>query len=124
MGRRILIVDDEPSIAVSLEYLMKREGYEVEIATRGDAALAAVERQPPDLLLLDVVLPDGSGLDVCQKLRADLRHPDLKIMLLSALGGAGERQRALALGADRYVTKPFSTKELVAEVRKLLAAAS
>jgi len=121
MGKRVLIVDDEPIIVISLEFLMKREGLEVRVAADGEAALAAIEEETPDLLLLDVMLPKLSGFEVCQRLRADPRYRDVKIIMLSARGREPDQQKGLALGADLYVTKPFSTKELVAQVQALLA---
>ena len=121
MGKRVLIVDDEPIIVISLEFLMKREGLEVRVASDGEAALAAIEEETPDLLLLDVMLPKLSGFEVCQRLRADPRYRDVKIIMLSARGREPDQQKGLALGADLYVTKPFSTKELVAQVQALLA---
>jgi DNA-binding response OmpR family regulator len=120
MVQRILIVDDEPNIVISLEYLMKREGYEVRCAADGDAALDALAREVPDLVILDVMLPKRSGFDVCQQIRADSRWPGLKILMLTAKGRGTEVAKGLRLGADAYVTKPFSTKDLVAQVRQLL----
>lgn len=120
MAHRILIADDEPNIVVSLEYLMQREGFDVRVAANGDEALAQVEEFAPDLLLLDVMLPRRNGFEVCQKLRADPRWRDLKIVMLTAKGRDIEMQKGLALGADVYITKPFSTKELVARVKHLL----
>ena len=120
MAHRILIADDEPNIVVSLEYLMQREGFDVRVAANGDEALAQVEEFAPDLLLLDVMLPRRNGFEVCQQLRADPRWRDLKIVMLTAKGRDIEMQKGLALGADVYITKPFSTKELVARVKQLL----
>jgi DNA-binding response OmpR family regulator len=122
MARRILIVDDEPSIVVSLEFLARRAGYEVEVATDGDAALAAVAARPPDLVILDVMLPKLSGFEVCERLHAE--RPDIKILMLSARGRDTEVARGLRLGAAAYVTKPFSTRELMARVAALLGEAS
>ena len=122
MGKRILIVDDEPNIVVSLEFLMRREGFEVEVAGDGQAALEAVEQRTPDLVLLDIMLPTISGFDVCTRLRGDPRFRGLKIVMLTAKGREADQARGTALGADLYVTKPFSTKDLVAHVRQLLAA--
>jgi len=122
MGKRILIVDDEPNIVVSLEFLMRREGFEVEVAGDGQAALEAVEQRTPDLVLLDIMLPTISGFDVCTRLRGDPRFRGLKIVMLTAKGREADQARGTALGADLYVTKPFSTKDLVAQVRQLLAA--
>ena len=124
MGNRVLIVDDEPIIVISLEFLMKREGLDVRIAADGEAALAAVEESAPDIVLLDVMLPKVNGFEVCQRLRADPRFRDVKIIMLSARGRDSDQQKGLALGADLYVTKPFSTKELVAQVKQLLASTS
>jgi len=122
MGKRILIVDDEPNIVVSLEFLMKREGFEVDVATNGEAALKAVDERAPDLVLLDIMLPSINGFELCQKLRADPRWRGLKIIMLTAKGRESDMAKGLGLGADLYVTKPFSTKELVAQVKQLLAA--
>lgn len=120
MAHRILIVDDEPNIVVPLEFLMKREGYEVAVAGDGEAALEAVARGAPDLVILDVMLPRMSGFEVCRQLRADARWRALKILMLTAKGRDSEMEKGLGLGADAYVTKPFSTRDLVAKIRALL----
>jgi len=120
MSTRILIVDDEPSIVISLEYLMKRAGWTTAVAVDGEAALKAIEAEPPDLVILDVMLPRLSGFEVCRRLRADPRWKGLKVLMLTAKGRETEVARGLELGADAYVTKPFSTQELVAQVRALL----
>jgi len=119
---RILIVDDEPSIVISLEYLMRREGFEVAVAADGEAALAAVAARPPDLVILDVMMPKLNGFEVCQRLRAEPAWRGVRVLMLTAKGREAELQKGLSLGADAYVTKPFSTRDLVAEVRRLLAA--
>jgi DNA-binding response OmpR family regulator len=119
MAVRILIVDDEPNIVVSLEFLMHQEGYETQVARDGEEALAAVESFRPDLVLLDVNMPRRDGFEVCQKLRAD-GWTELKIVMLTAKGRDIEIEKGLALGADAYVTKPFSTRELVARVAAML----
>jgi len=121
MKKRILIVDDEPNIVLSLDYLMRREGFEVAVAGDGEAALQAVAGQAPDLVILDLMLPKVNGFDVCTRLRADVRWQGLKILMLTAKGREAEISKGLAVGADAYVTKPFSTKDLVAEVKRLLA---
>jgi DNA-binding response OmpR family regulator len=119
MAARILIVDDEPNIVVSLEFLMRQKGYETQVARDGEEALAAVESFRPDLVLLDVNVPRRDGFEVCQKLRAD-GWTELKIVMLTAKGRDIEIEKGLALGADAYVTKPFSTRELVARVAAML----
>lgn len=119
MATRILIVDDEPNIVLSLEFLMNQQGYETRVARDGDEALAEVEGFRPDLVLLDVMLPRRDGFEVCQRLRAD-GWSELKILMLTAKGRDVEIEKGLALGADGYVTKPFSTAELVARVADML----
>jgi DNA-binding response OmpR family regulator len=121
MAKKILIVDDEPNIVISLEFLMKKEGFEVAVANDGDEALAKVASFNPDLLLLDVMMPKKSGFEVCEALRADSQHAGLKIVMLTAKGRDTEMAKGLAIGADAYVTKPFSTKELVDKVKEMLA---
>ena len=123
MAHKILIVDDEPNIVVSLEFLLKKEGFIVAVAGDGEEALAQVAAFAPDLLLLDVMMPKKSGYEVCEILRADPRHTGLVILMLTAKGRATEVAKGLAIGADAYMTKPFSTKELVAKVKELLGVA-
>jgi len=123
MKRKILIVDDEPNIVISLEFLMKKEGFEVAVAADGEAALAQVASFDPDLVLLDIMMPRRSGYEVCEALRADPARAGLIIVMLTAKGRESEVAKGLALGADAYVTKPFSTKELVAQVKTLLGVA-
>jgi DNA-binding response OmpR family regulator len=119
MASKVLIVDDEPNIVISLEFLMRQRGYETRVARDGDEAIAEVESFEPDLVLLDVMLPRRDGFEVCQKLRAD-GWSELKIVMLTAKGRDVEIEKGLALGADTYVTKPFSTAELVARVGEML----
>ncbi|MCE8014893.1 response regulator [Halomonas sp. MCCC 1A17488] len=118
---KVLVVDDEPNIVLSLEFLMQQAGFEVETAEDGEGALAKVEQYAPDLILLDISLPDISGFDVLEQLRQDDRHSRLPIIMLTAHGREVEREKGLALGADDYVTKPFSTQALVEKVKALLA---
>ena len=124
MTRKLLIADDEPNILLSLEYLLRREGYQVSIARDGQEALDAVNRDCPELLLLDVMMPRKNGFEVCQDLRADGRFASLKILMLTAKGRDTDVAKGLALGADAYMTKPFSTKELVDKVRELLGSST
>ena len=121
MAKRILIVDDEPNIVVSLEYLMKREGFDTSVAVDGEEALRAVAEQAPDLVILDVMLPKLNGFEVCRRLRAEERWRGTRILMLTAKGRDTEVEKGLGLGADAYVTKPFSTKDLVAQIHALLA---
>jgi DNA-binding response OmpR family regulator len=124
MSKRILIVDDEPNIVISLEFLMKREGYQPIIATDGEAALKALAEQAPDLVILDVMLPKLNGFEVCRLIRADERWRSIRILMLTAKGRDTEVAKGLGLGADAYVTKPFSTRDLVALVKQLLGQAA
>jgi DNA-binding response OmpR family regulator len=119
-GKRVLIAEDEPSIVVSLEFLLTQAGYDVYVATRGDEALQALYAVRPHLVLLDLMLPLINGFDICQRLRSDPQLGAIKIVVLTAKGRASEIQKGLALGADAYVTKPFGTRELMATVRTLL----
>jgi two-component system alkaline phosphatase synthesis response regulator PhoP len=121
MTRKILIVDDEPNIVLSLEFLMQQSGYEVSIARDGEEALAQMTAFQPDLILLDIMLPQLNGFEVCQKIRENSAWSGVKVVMLSAKGRELEVSKGLALGADAYITKPFSTKELVERVRSLLA---
>ncbi|MGQ9724482.1 MAG: response regulator transcription factor [Tepidimonas sp.] len=120
MSKRVLIVDDEPNILISLEFLMRREGYEVQVARDGQEALAAASAWRPDLVLLDVVMPRKSGFDVCQAIRADPQLAHTRIVMLTAKGRDTDITKGLALGANAYLPKPFSTHELVRQVRSLL----
>ena len=120
MSRRILIVDDEPNIVTSLEFLMRESSYEVRVARNGEEALLRAESFLPDLILLDVMMPQRSGFEVCQKIRENPAFRNVKIVVLTAKGRELEKNRGLDLGANAYVTKPFSTKELMSTVRGLL----
>ncbi len=120
MSRKILVVDDEPNILISLEFLMRRAGFEVRSASDGEAALAAIQEDPPDLVLLDVMMPKKDGYEVCETVRANPAWSGVRIVMLTARGRDIEREKGLALGADDYVTKPFATRELVDKVNALL----
>ncbi len=120
MTHKILIADDEPNILISLEFLMQREGYQVLVARDGVQALATIQSERPALVLLDVMMPGKTGFEVCQAVRADDTLAGVKIVLLTAKGRDTDVAKGVALGADAYVTKPFSTKELAAKVRELL----
>lgn len=121
MPASVLVVDDEASIVLSLEFLMKQAGYRVRVVNDGEAALAAIAEEPPDLILLDAMMPKRDGFDVCQTVRANPQLAAMRIIMLTAKGRDVERDKGLALGADDYITKPFSTREVVERVRQLLA---
>ena len=123
MTHKVLIADDEPNIVISLEFLMKREGHEVSVARDGQQALDAIRSIRPDLVLLDVMMPFKTGYEVLQELRADEAIAHTKVLMLTAKGRDTDTAKGLALGADAYMTKPFSTKELVAKVAQMLDAA-
>ncbi|ANG64317.1 two-component system response regulator [Marinobacterium aestuarii] len=116
----VLVVDDEPNIVLSLEFLMQQAGFEVITANDGETALLRVAEQRPDLILLDISLPGLSGFEVLEQLRAQPEHARLPIIMLTAHGREVEREKGLALGADDYITKPFSTRLLVEKVQALL----
>lgn len=122
MAARVLIVEDEDSILLSLEFLLTKEGYAVTTARDGADALRALGQQAPDLVLLDVMLPLIDGFELCRTIRAMPALAHTRIMMVTARGREAEVTRGLALGADAYVTKPFSTRDLMERVRQLLAA--
>jgi DNA-binding response OmpR family regulator len=124
MSTKILIADDEPNILISLEYLLKREGYAVHVARDGQEALDVMRRERPRLVLLDVMMPRKSGIEVCQEMRGDETIKDTLVLMLTAKGRDTDVAKGLGVGADAYMTKPFATKDLVAKVRDMLAAAA
>lgn len=120
MAHKVLVVEDEPNIVDSLSFLMKQAGFTVLVARDGDAALRVLESQLPDLILLDVMLPRRDGYDVCRAIRANPAWRGVKVIMLTAKGRELDRRKGLELGADDYVTKPFSTRDIVKRVRRLL----
>jgi two-component system, OmpR family, KDP operon response regulator KdpE len=116
-GARVLVVDDEPQIVRGLKIILRSAGYDVEAAGTKAEALAALATRPPEALVLDLVLPDGQGVEVCEEVR---RWSRLPILVLSAVGDEREKVKALDAGADDYVTKPFGTDELLARLRALM----
>jgi len=120
MGKKVLIVDDEPNIVAALEYLLQRKGYEIRIAADGEEALRQVRSFAPDLVLLDVMMPRQSGYEVCQRIREHPEWSRVRVVMLSAKGREAEVSKGLSLGADLYITKPFSNAELVARIGELL----
>jgi DNA-binding response OmpR family regulator len=124
MSKRVLVVDDEPSILLSLEFLMEQEGYEVYTASDGDEALQAVREKLPDVILLDVMMPKRDGFEVCEIIRANPEWKEVRIIMLTAKGREVDQEKGLALGADDYITKPFATQEVVQRVRMFLVNSS
>lgn len=124
MSHKVLIADDEPNIVVSLEYLLKRAGYTVLVARDGQEAIDTIRRERPALVLLDVMMPKKSGHEVCAELRADEALRGTLVLMLSAKGRDTDVDKGLGVGADAYMTKPFSTKELAAKVAEMLGSAS
>jgi DNA-binding response OmpR family regulator len=120
VAKRVLIADDEPNIVAALEFLLQRNGYEVSIAQNGDEALKLIESCKPDLVLLDIMMPVRSGYEVCKRLRERPESRHIKVIMLSAKGRDAEVSKGLATGADLYVTKPFSTRELIGKINQLL----
>jgi two-component system, OmpR family, KDP operon response regulator KdpE len=121
VAARVLVVDDEPQIVRGLKIILRNGGYAVEAAETAAEALAALAARPPDALILDLVLPDGEGVEICREVRSWSRLP---ILVLSAVGDEREKVRALDAGADDYVTKPFGTDELLARLRAVLRRSS
>ena len=120
MPKKILIVDDEVNIVISMEFLIKQAGYELDIARDGEEALEKVSSFQPDLILLDVMMPKINGFEVCRRIRSNPDWQNVKVVMLTAKGREVEVTKGLALGADSYIIKPFSTKELMAEVKNIL----
>ncbi|NCP40841.1 MAG: response regulator [Rhodoferax sp.] len=120
MSPTILVADDEPNIVISLEYLLRREGYTVLIARDGQEALDVITRDKPDLVLLDVMMPKKTGFEVCQEVRAVESLQGVRILMLTAKGRDTDVAKGMALGADAYMTKPFATRELVEKVAEIL----
>jgi DNA-binding response OmpR family regulator len=120
MTKQILIVDDEPNIVVSIQFLMEQQGYRAIIAERGEDALDLLYRYKPDLVLLDIMLPGIDGYEVCEIIRLNPNYRNVKIIFLTAKGREVEIAKGMALGADSYITKPFSNAELLAKVKEFL----
>ena len=124
MTATVLIADDEPNILISLEFLLKREGYDVKLARDGQEAIDAIVAHRPDLVLLDVMMPRKTGFDVCQEVRALESVKDTRILMLTAKNTERDTVRALDAGANDFVSKPFQPNELLARVRRLLLPAA
>jgi DNA-binding response OmpR family regulator len=120
MPKKVLIVDDEPSIIVPLQFLMEQNGYETSVAFSGEEAMETVAASHPNLILLDIMLPIIDGFEVCQRVRENPEWNDIRIILLTAMGSEANIAKGLALGADAYITKPFSNSEVIAKVKELI----
>lgn len=120
MSRKILIVEDDPKILLSLEFLIEQAGYTFEVARTGEEALRKIGEFGPDLIVLDVMLPGISGFEISRRVRQDPEGQKVKILMLTARAAEAERRKGLGLGADRYITKPFSTRDLMKEIAELL----
>ena len=118
--RSVLVVEDEDNIALALDYLLSRENYKHDRVANGGEALARIRAMRPDLVLLDIMLPEMSGYEICQAIRLDQDLAGVKILMMTARGSAIERKKGLALGADGFISKPFELTELRSEVRRLL----
>ncbi|MBT8316090.1 MAG: response regulator [Lutibacter sp.] len=118
--KKILIVDDEPNIVMSLEYIFKKENFEVFIARDGAEALDIIENKLPDIVLLDIMMPNVDGYQVLHHLKSTEGLNTIKVIFLSAKNKIADIELGLELGADKYISKPFSTKKIVKEVKKLL----
>jgi DNA-binding response OmpR family regulator len=119
--KKILIVDDEPNIVMSLEYLLRRKGFDVLIARNGTEALQSVKTHNPDLVLLDIMMPDVDGYEICDHIKSTTALAHIKVIFLSAKSKKSDIERGLELGADQYMIKPFSNKELVQNINSLLS---
>ena len=119
--KSVLLVEDEDNIALALGYLIVRAGYRVRRVATGNAALDALAEGRPDLVVLDVMLPERSGYDICQMIRSDAALAGIKVLMITASGGEVERRKGLAVGADAFMTKPFATADLTAQIHALLA---
>ena len=119
-GKKILIVDDEPSIVLSLEFLMEKAGYTVFTAGDSESAMDKARAEKPDLVLLDINLPGRSGFEICQSMRENPEWKDVRIVMLTAKGRDVDREKGFAMGADDYITKPFSTQEVVDTISRLI----
>ena len=118
--KKILVVDDEPNVVRTLTFVLKKEGYEVSSAANGEEAIAKVHESKPSLMFLDVMMPKKNGYEVCQEIKSDSSFNDIHIVMLSAKGQEGDKEKALNLGANEFMTKPFSPLGVIGRVKELL----
>tara|TARA_B100000965_G_C19335148_1_gene644848 strand:+ start:335 stop:712 length:378 start_codon:yes stop_codon:yes gene_type:complete len=121
MTKRVLLAEDEPNIVESLTFILERSGFDVSVTTTGREALEEAQSTTPDILILDVMLPEMDGYEVLRRLRADNRTTALPVLMLTAKGQREDRETAIACGADMFITKPFVNSELIAAVQELAA---
>ena len=119
--KKILVVDDDPYILLSLEFLMKKNGFDVMVARNGHEALELVEKQVPDIVLLDIMMPDVDGYAICKHIKSSKKLKDAKVVFMSAKSKESDIQKGYDLGASLYVTKPFSTRQLLKQVQELIS---
>ena len=119
-GNKILIADDEPNITRSLSFVLSKEGFDVSTAEDGDQAMSMIRKSKPNILILDVMMPEKNGYEVCQEIKSDPSLKDIHVWILTAKGRAADRETGLAQGADEFITKPFSPMMLAARVKELL----
>ena len=119
--KKILVVDDEPNVVRTLTFVLKKEGYDVSSAVNGEEAIAKVKESKPNLMFLDIMMPKKDGYEVCRELKSDLSLRDIHIVMLSAKGQEADKEKALSLGANEFMSKPFSPIGVVGRVKELLA---
>lgn len=119
-NKKILIADDEPYILRSLSFVLKKEGFDVEIACNGEEALEKAQQSNPKILFLDVMMPIKDGYKVCKKLKSNPKTKDIYIIMLTAKGQIIDKEKGLTIGADEYITKPFAPREIVNKVKKIM----
>jgi len=119
-GRKILVVDDEPNVIRSLTFVLKKEGYDVSVATNGEEAMLKIQESKPKLMFLDVMMPKKNGYEVCQEVKGNSGLSDIHIIMLTAKGQQADREKGLDAGADEFMTKPFSLMAIVDKVKEIL----
>ncbi len=116
---RVLIVDDEPNILLSLDYLLRKNGHQVSVARNGTEALQQIEEHPPEIVLLDIMMPDVDGYEICTRIKSQTETQHIKVVFLSAKSKKADIEKGLSLGADMYLLKPFSNKEILQRIQQL-----